>query len=95
MITKLEQKLENIFGFFLVNVKKLLTVLNKRDKQSCKVCGKNQYIIWIISDEIWNKVGFSSDKTICLECFTKLAVEKEIWLKITDFDFIKFQNYKD
>jgi len=43
------------FDIFRVNMKKIFTKLGLRDKQSCKYCGRNQYVIWSVSDEIWEQ----------------------------------------
>ena len=45
--------------------------------QTCKRCGRTQYVIWGVSDEIWekfcSKTGWDKNKTICLECFAELV----------------------
>ena len=44
--------------------------------QTCKRCGRVQHVIWMVSDDVWErfceKTGWSSEKTICLECFAEL-----------------------
>ena len=44
--------------------------------QTCKKCGRIQYIVWSIADSEWRqfcfKTGWDENKTICLECFAEL-----------------------
>ena len=56
-----------------VLAKKILTRLGLRDKQSCKKCGRNQCIVWAVSNEIWNMLPDKwRNKALCLECFINL-----------------------
>lgn len=51
-------------------------VMKMARAQTCKRCGRTQYVIWQVSDETWKvfcqKTGWDSNKTICLECFAEL-----------------------
>lgn len=53
--------------------KRFFTNLRLRNKQSCKYCGRNQNIIWNVSNEIWTKLPPKyHNKCLCLECFMKM-----------------------
>ena len=44
--------------------------------QTCKLCGRVQHVVWTVNDNIWDKVVAGTNfytKTLCLECFAKLA----------------------
>lgn len=44
--------------------------------QTCKRCGRIQYVIWRVSNNVWDefyrKTGWDQNKTICLECFAEM-----------------------
>ena len=69
-------------------IKKICTKLGLRDKQSCKFCGRDQKIVWIVNDEIWENLDKKwKNKTLCLECFIELYPFK---LKIEDIKILNF-----
>jgi hypothetical protein len=68
-----------------ITIKKILTKLGLRTKQSCKHCGRNQSLIWAIKDNMWKKIPVKyHNKALCLECFAGLLPD-DIVLKKSDF----------
>jgi len=50
--------------------------------QTCKYCGREQHIVWKVSDELWEQVmGKDNQQTVCLECFAAAAAAKNITIK--------------
>ena len=86
------ERLDRVIGFVHVKFKHLLTRLGFRDKQSCRLCGRNQYIIWGVPDWLWLIVVPYElrDKTLCIECFANLAHDKGIALTLDKFDHLGF-----
>jgi len=56
--------------------------------QTCKKCGRIQYVSWIVSDELWKvfcqKTGWNENDTICLECFAQLVG----FIDLTEYGYI-------
>ncbi len=50
------------------------------DRQTCKVCGRVDYMNFEVSDEIWEKIvpGKYHLLVVCLACFDRFATEKKI-----------------
>lgn len=62
-----------VFDRTRVWMKRFLTRIGMRDKQSCKYCGRDQYVIWRCSDGEWEKIPKEyRDDSLCLECFVSL-----------------------
>jgi len=44
--------------------------------QTCKKCNRIQYVVWNVSDDLWQKfcrkTGWNESRTICLECFAEM-----------------------
>jgi hypothetical protein len=71
-----------------IRLKKVFTILQLRNKQSCKYCGRDQSIIWTIKDEYWYTIPKRyHNKCLCLECFCRLYPDN---IDISDFELIKF-----
>lgn len=69
-------------------IKKILTRLGLRNKQSCKYCGRNQKIVWTVSDRYWNTIPKKyRNKSLCIECFIELC---PFLLRTEDFEIITF-----
>jgi len=76
-----------VLDYLRIWLKHVFTRLGLRDKQSCKHCGRNQFLIWSVKDKLWNEIPKKyRDHSLCIECFIKLCPKK---IKLTDFDFIE------
>jgi len=55
--------------------------------ETCKHCGRDQRLIWSVSDEIWGNVPQQyRNLTLCLECFIVLVPDvRFIDIKIKGF----------
>ncbi|MGE5438025.1 MAG: hypothetical protein ACM3O3_12500 [Syntrophothermus sp.] len=66
--------------------------------ESCKRCGNSFRIRWNIKDEIWNKVTNTNDDSggsYCVDCFIKLAENKNITIKNDDIELnLFYPNYR-
>ena len=67
--------------------------------QTCKRCGRIQYIIWSVSDKVWedfcHETGWNKNKTICLECFAELIGHIN-FMKLKNIDsFVSFDRLWD
>lgn len=81
-----------LLDYIRVFLKKIFTILHLRDTQSCKHCGKDQWIIWTIKDEYWYLIPKKyHNRALCLECFVSLC---SIELKIEYFENIQFPKRK-
>jgi hypothetical protein len=66
-----------LFDNVRVGLKRILTKLRLRNKQSCKYCGRDQHIVWACKDEDWLKLHERWHNTaLCLECFIALYPDK-------------------
>jgi hypothetical protein len=66
-------------------LKYIFTRLRLRNHQSCKCCGRDQWVCWTVKDEIWNKLPKKYQNTaLCLECFCRLvpSVRKKDFINI-------------
>ncbi len=62
------------FDILRVGVKRILTHLRLRDKQSCKRCGRDQVVVWSVSDREWSHVPERyKNRCLCLECYALLV----------------------
>ena len=57
---------------------------NRWRGEVCKRCGREQRIAWSTSDGLWRRVTNGSLKVWCLECFLKVADEKNIEVQRDD-----------
>jgi hypothetical protein len=74
--------------YIRIILKKIFTKLRLRDTQSCKHCGRDQWVIWIVKDEYWNLIPKKyHNKALCLECFIYLCPKR---LRLSDFENIMF-----
>ena len=57
-------------------------ILHKNDPEGehCRSCKKLYHEVYEVSDELWKKVtGWKNGEgLLCLECFTKLALQKGV-----------------
>ena len=54
-----------------VLIKKLLTKLRLRDRQSCAYCGRDQWVVWH-SDKWKDLPDKWHDESLCIECYCAL-----------------------
>jgi len=67
------ETIDKIVYKFLIFIKRILTRLGLRNKQSCKCCGRNTIIEFHVDDKIWNKLPKQyHNKVLCIECFILL-----------------------
>lgn len=66
-------------------------------KRSCKRCGHEIYVDFIVTDECWDRVTFFTrwnKSSLCLDCFLEVAQDQHYWFKANDFAQISvFINY--
>lgn len=74
--------------YIRIALKKLLSLVGLRNKQSCEYCGRDKKIVWSVKDEVWNRLSERhTDKSLCIECFVDLhpsMIVKE------DFTYLSF-----
>jgi hypothetical protein len=75
-------------NYLLVYTKRILTLLGLRNRQSCKYCGRNQWIIFSVKDYVWEEVVPEKYryKCLCLECFARLAKHDLFKIEIMGFE---------
>jgi len=58
--------------------------------ETCKLCKREQRIAWSVKNKVWNKIVNKryKNKTLCLECFLKIADKKKINVNKKDFLFL-------
>lgn len=58
--------------------------------ETCKCCSREQRLAWSIDSIIWDKVviDYYRKKVLCLECFLRMADDKEIEIKLQNLRFI-------
>ena len=56
----------------------------------CKKCGREQRVAWSVTDALWKAVVPEElfEKTLCLECFFKLADKRKAHVKKEDFRYL-------
>lgn len=70
---KFDHILERIFNIPVVLIKRILTKFGLRQGQSCKYCGRTQFIEYKVPDSIWNQLPKRyKNKVLCCECYVKL-----------------------
>ena len=86
------ERLDWVIWFVHVKLKHFLTRLGFRDKQSCRLCGRNQYIIWGVPDWLWLIVVPYElrAESLCIECFANLAHDEGITLALDNFSHLDF-----
>ena len=61
--------------------------------QTCKRCGRTQHVIWVVEDNIWNRVckknEWNNNKTLCLECFAEMCGYIDLGKIKSDFIFFE------
>ena len=84
--------LDRLIWSFHVRAKRLLTLLGLRDKQSCKNCGRDQYVVWHITDSLWEAtvpLGLQN-RSVCIECFADFAHASDVKLSLDAFEILNF-----
>lgn len=82
-----------LLDYIRIWLKRLFTRLCLRDIQSCKYCGRDQWVIWTVKDNLWYLIPKKyHNKTLCLECFVRLCPRGLI---MKDFEVIYFPMKKE
>jgi len=57
--------------------------------ETCKCCTKEQRLAWWVSDELWHAVviPYYRRLTLCLECFLRMADDRNIEVALKDIKF--------
>ncbi len=63
---------------------------NRWRGETCKRCGRDQRMAWSVTDECWLRIVHVSwqERTLCLECFLKLADVKKEPIRLSDFRYL-------
>lgn len=78
--------------YIRIILKRIFTKLGLRNIQSCKHCGRDQWVIWTIKDDYWYLIPRKyHNKALCLECFVNLC---PLELKLKNFEIIYFPKRK-
>jgi len=77
--------------YLRIFLKKILTRLGLRNKQSCRYCGRNQKIVWNVKNELWSLLPKKySNECLCLECFLEICPYE---IKKEDFNLLDFSYF--
>jgi hypothetical protein len=78
--------------WFRVIIKFILTRLRLRNKQSCKHCGRDQNVIWIVNDYLWHELPLEYHETsLCIECFIALCGRR---INIGDIKILEYLTHQ-
>ena len=58
--------------------------------ETCDCCTREQRVAWSISDGLWTKVVIKHyrNKVLCLECFLRMADDRQVRIKLQDIQFV-------
>ena len=56
------------------------------DFETCKVCTREQRLVWAVDDVLWGKVviDYYRNEVICLECFLRMADVRHVYIRMSD-----------
>ena len=62
--------------------------------ETCAICTREQRLAWHISSELWKDVVSPDYRkgTLCLECFLRMADDKQIGVMLEEIKFIGLVN---
>ncbi len=60
--------------------------------ETCKCCTREQRIAWTVSNVLWERVVilYYSEKVLCLECFLRMADDREVKVSFSEVQFEAF-----
>jgi len=58
--------------------------------ETCKCCTREQRLAWFVRNELWSKavIPYYSRKTLCLECFLRMADDRGVRVEFDDVKFL-------